>query len=290
MTRPDYTIGFFLFTRGSEFPVVESLTSCSTKSESSQAKQQHLEFEVGDEILAVDGKKVATVKQCIKNFKYSTSMKVIWRIRRKHYPTMLQKVKESVVLEETPETNTSSTTPTEQVSPTSSTNNPLAQSSGSTVEATTSSSVTTGGILPHKPIGSIEPSASSTSNTSVTTTATKKEKMELPIISTSSATPQQPIITTTNVVFSASDPRSITFIPRRRSSTIPSQENTSSVVDSGLCSSNSESTTVPAELKSERPSGYGFRNSLCDSRQCYVVRTADIACSRVITSKIKIKS
>lgn len=42
-----------------------------------------LAIEHGDEIIAVDGKNVSTVKHCIKNFKNSTSVKVVWRVRRK---------------------------------------------------------------------------------------------------------------------------------------------------------------------------------------------------------------
>lgn len=42
-----------------------------------------ISFESGDEILAVDGRKVTSIKQCIKNFKNSSSMKVIWRVKRR---------------------------------------------------------------------------------------------------------------------------------------------------------------------------------------------------------------
>lgn len=42
------------------------------------------EFEVGDEVLSVDGKKVSNAKQAVKNFKYSGSMKVVWRVRRRY--------------------------------------------------------------------------------------------------------------------------------------------------------------------------------------------------------------
>lgn len=44
------------------------------------------ELEPGDEIIAVDGKRVSTVKQCIRNFRNSMSVVVVWRIRR-NYPT-----------------------------------------------------------------------------------------------------------------------------------------------------------------------------------------------------------
>ena len=43
-----------------------------------------LELARGDEIIAVDGKPVTTTKQCIKNFRNSSSMKVVWRVRRRH--------------------------------------------------------------------------------------------------------------------------------------------------------------------------------------------------------------
>ncbi len=45
------------------------------------------ELEPGDEILSVDGKKVTTIKHCIKNFRNSSSLRVVWRIRRAYCTT-----------------------------------------------------------------------------------------------------------------------------------------------------------------------------------------------------------
>lgn len=49
----------------------------------------------------MDGKRVTSVKNCVKNFKNSASMKVIWRIRRKFCSVNLPKVEEVVAEEET---------------------------------------------------------------------------------------------------------------------------------------------------------------------------------------------
>ncbi|CAG7832375.1 unnamed protein product [Allacma fusca] len=68
-------------------PTVESVSSGASCHDTSQGALRLMELEVGDEIIAVDGKRVTTIKQCVKNFRNSPSMKVLWRIRRRYLMT-----------------------------------------------------------------------------------------------------------------------------------------------------------------------------------------------------------
>lgn len=68
----------YVLHRSNEAVIVESLNS-----NVASASLRLISLEPGDEILAVDGKKVTSIKQCIKNFKNSSAMKVVWRIKRK---------------------------------------------------------------------------------------------------------------------------------------------------------------------------------------------------------------
>ena len=74
----------YCLNRQNDIPTVESVSSSRGKQVSHEGCMRLMELAPGDEIIAVDGKAVATTKQCIKNFRNSSSMKVVWRVRRRH--------------------------------------------------------------------------------------------------------------------------------------------------------------------------------------------------------------
>lgn len=249
---------------------MESLNSATCKTEATT--KQHLEFEIGDEIIAVDGKKVTTVKQCVKNFKYSTSMKVLWRIRRKHYSTTLPKVEECVLTED-------DLVDANNILPNAASHQQSHNLVGNGETSTTSPTINVSAPTP----------PTSTSNSA----SAKKERMELPIASTSAAIlPQHSVpsvtSTATGANFSSVDGSSTPS--NRRGSFVPEISVDSAFVSQGE-NGVSVTTTVGAvdttgssansKVERDRSTGYGFRNSLYDSRQCFVVRTGDLPCSRV---------